>query len=139
MTSQLDYTQTCILDDIAYLMHRYYLTLDDVANRIQPTDTISMISVDQKSCEESDREVTKKKFTTSRRAFKDALSSGLKICPNYDNCEDDLCDRFHIDKNDICPHAGRSNVCHSFKCDKIIIKGCRKGKNCTDQSCSFRH
>ena len=191
MSSTLDYTQQCILDDIAYLLHRYYLTIDDVTNHVAnlnardepevatvdtPIDPVpepeptqkkvtwsaspTIVSWDDDDYEDFESieaihatiatieaanqvEVAlsshQKKYTSTRREFRDALSSGLKICPNYSSCSRSRCDRFHINSDNICPHAGKANVCHVPKCDKIIIKGCRKGKHCSEQSCSFRH
>lgn len=81
----------------------------------------------------------KKMYVTHRRDFRDALSGGAKICANYIDCTDDKCIRFHVLPENLCPHAGRNNYCSETHCDKIVIKACRKGKRCSDQSCSFRH
>lgn len=81
----------------------------------------------------------KKMYVAHRRDFRDALSSGTKICANYIDCTDDECIRFHVLPENLCPHAGRNNYCSETNCDKIVIKACRKGKRCNDQSCSFRH
>ncbi len=89
--------------------------------------------------EETSTKTHKKRFVNNRRAFRDCLSEGLVICPRYDKCLDDTCSKFHVRKSDICPHAGRNNVCNNNACEKIVIKACRKGKNCSDKSCSYRH
>jgi hypothetical protein len=81
----------------------------------------------------------KKMYVTHRRAFRDALSKGIKICAKYGDCDDDHCERFHVLPEDLCPHAGRNNYCNQLSCDKIVIKACRKGRRCADSSCSFRH
>jgi hypothetical protein len=81
----------------------------------------------------------KKMYVAHRRDFRDALSSGTKICANYIDCMDDDCPRFHVLKENLCPHAGRNNYCNENDCDKIVIKSCRKGKRCSDSTCSFRH
>lgn len=81
----------------------------------------------------------KKMYVAHRRDFRDALSSGTKICANYIDCTDDECVRFHVLPENLCEHAGRNNYCSESNCDKIVIKACRKGKRCNDPSCSFRH
>lgn len=81
----------------------------------------------------------KKMYVAHRRDFRDALSSGTKICSNYMDCTDDECVRFHVLSENLCPHAGRNNYCSESNCDKIVIKACRKGKRCNDSTCSFRH
>lgn len=81
----------------------------------------------------------KKKYVTHRRAFRDALLEGIKICSNYTQCNNNECTRFHVHPDNLCPHAGRNNYCDQPNCDKIVIKACRKGRKCTDTSCSFRH
>lgn len=81
----------------------------------------------------------KKIYVANRRLFRDALSSGTKICANYTDCTDDDCIRFHVKSEDLCPHAGRNNYCTESNCEKIVIKACRKGKRCSDPTCSFRH
>ena len=80
-----------------------------------------------------------KMYVAHRRAFRDAISNDNKICPQYKNCTDDNCKRFHVLEKNLCPHAGRNNYCDQINCDKIVIKACRKGKKCSDNSCSFRH
>jgi hypothetical protein len=82
----------------------------------------------------------KKIYVAHRRAFRDALSRGTKICPRYKNCKDDNCQRFHVLEENLCPHAGDNNHCNDVKCDKIVIKTCRRGRGCPNkESCSFRH
>jgi uncharacterized protein YifE (UPF0438 family) len=81
----------------------------------------------------------KKMYVAHRRAFRDALSEGIKICSNYTDCHDNHCTRFHVLSENLCPHAGRNNYCDHTNCDKIVIKACRKGRRCNDTSCSFRH
>lgn len=81
----------------------------------------------------------KKMYVAHRRAFRDALSEGIKICSNYTECHDNHCKRFHVLSENLCPHAGRNNYCDHPNCDKIVIKACRKGRRCNDTSCSFRH
>lgn len=84
-------------------------------------------------------ESDKKMYVAHRRAFRDAISNGIKICSHYNDCTDDHCLRFHVLRENLCPHAGRNNYCDHSSCDKIVIKACRKGRRCTDTSCSFRH
>ena len=74
----------------------------------------------------------------SRREFKERIGSGIKICPNYSDCELEECANFHIKPDYICDHAV-DDYCHNNQCEKIIIKKCRKGKKCKDNSCSYRH
>lgn len=78
-------------------------------------------------------------YVAHRREFRDALSKGIKICVNYMDCDSDDCLKFHVKKENLCPHAGRDNYCDQTDCDKIVIKACRKGSKCNDSSCSFRH
>ncbi len=78
-------------------------------------------------------------WVKTRREFRNKLLDGFKICPNYSNCSDDECSKFHVKKEDICNHSISDNYCNDSICDKIIIKKCRKGNKCKDQSCSFRH
>lgn len=82
---------------------------------------------------------SKKMYVSNRRSFRDALADGSKICPRYSDCDRDDCDRFHVRVEDLCTHAGKNNHCPVTTCDKIVIKGCRKGKHCMDDQCSFRH
>ena len=86
-----------------------------------------------------DEKNDKKMYVAHRRDFRDALSSGTKICANYIDCTDDECVRFHVLPENLCQHAGRNNYCSETHCDKIVIKACRKGKRCNDSTCSFRH
>ena len=87
----------------------------------------------------ADPQTDKKMYVAHRRAFRDAISNGIKICSHYNDCTDDHCLRFHVLRENLCPHAGRNNYCDHASCDKIVIKACRKGRRCTDTSCSFRH
>lgn len=107
-------------------------TSDDEDDEIKPFVPI----IKNKNENKSDN---KKMYVAHRRDFRDALSSGTKICANYMNCVDDECVRFHVLSENLCPHAGRNNYCSETHCDKIVIKACRKGKRCNDSTCSFRH
>lgn len=83
---------------------------------------------------------SKKIYVAHRRAFRDALSRGTKICPRYKDCKDDNCQRFHVLEENLCPHAGDNNHCDDVRCDKIVIKTCRRGRGCPNKAtCSFRH
>lgn len=86
--------------------------------------------------DESKKEII---YVAHRREFRDALSKGLKICSNYMNCSNNNCERFHVLEENLCPHAGKSNYCDDNACEKIVIKACRRGTKCNDNSCSFRH
>ncbi len=105
---------------------------DDEEDECEIKPFIPIIKKDNKSN-------TKKMYVAHRRDFRDALSSGTKICANYMDCADDECVRFHVLSENLCPHAGRNNYCSETHCDKIVIKACRKGKRCNDSTCSFRH
>lgn len=96
-------------------------------------------SEDEVILSSKERPKNKKMFVSHRRAFRDALSNGNRICSQYNNCTDNNCKRFHVLDENLCPHAGRNNYCEDANCDKIVIKACRKGKRCNDKTCSFRH
>ena len=78
-------------------------------------------------------------YITTRREFCNAMSKGIKICPQYSTCSDDACKNFHIESQHICPHITRGSYCDNNTCDLIVIRPCRKGKRCSDPKCSFRH
>lgn len=114
------------------------------------TSTVKRSWASEYDSEESDRDVSlevileapvqdKKMYVTHRRAFRDAISNGIKICSHYDDCADNNCLRFHVLRENLCPHAGRNNYCDNPSCDKIVIQACRKGRKCTNNTCSFRH
>lgn len=113
--------------------------LDLISKVVVELNESSEVGYQRESKEVTPTQRHKKKFVSNRRAFRDCLSEGLVICPKYDKCEEDTCSKFHVRRSDICPHAGRNNVCNNNSCDKIVIKACRKGKNCSDKSCSYRH
>jgi hypothetical protein len=94
---------------------------------------------DNNDTSESGTTPDKKIYVAHRRAFRDAISNGIKICSHYKDCSDEQCLRFHVLDENLCTHAGRNNYCDQSNCDKIVIKACRKGRRCTDTSCSFRH
>jgi hypothetical protein len=75
----------------------------------------------------------------TRRDFRDRLNSGIKICPDYSTCNNAACKNFHIEDQFICKHATNDNYCPEDGCDKIVIKKCRKGMKCKDNTCSYRH
>ena len=78
-------------------------------------------------------------YVTTRREFCNAMSKGIKICPQYSNCAIQTCKNFHIDSKYICSHITRGSYCDDNTCDLIVIRPCRKGKRCNDSKCSFRH
>lgn len=80
-----------------------------------------------------------KVYVKTRREFCTAMSSGIKICPNYSNCKKNECKNFHIKQKYICDHHTRGSYCDNSDCDLIVIRPCRKGKRCHDPECSFRH
>ncbi len=88
---------------------------------------------------ESPSNMTQKKYAATRREFRDAMTDGIKICPKYHICDNRDCEGFHVLPENLCTHAGRNNHCDVASCDKIVIKACRKGRRCSDSSCSFRH
>ena len=161
---KLDCIQSNMLGLIVGIMQTYQITPHHVALHYAQCATISDTNTSQvesqlesqadnqieaqlevlskdATCNDSKKEHQhhKKKFVSNRRAFRDCLSEGLVICSKHDKCKDDLCTKFHVHRNDMCPHAGRNNVCNDPSCEKIVIKACRKNKNCSDKSCSYRH
>lgn len=115
------------------------------------TDTVRRSWASESDSEETEEEIVlevvleeplvedKKMYVAHRRAFRDAISNGIKICSQYNDCSDNNCPRFHVLRENLCPHAGRNNYCDNSSCDKIVIQACRKGRKCTNNTCSFRH
>lgn len=78
-------------------------------------------------------------YVKTRREFCATMQKGIKICPRYSTCEDQLCKNFHIESEYLCSHKIRGNYCDNNNCELIVIRACRKGKKCNDSECSFRH
>ncbi len=124
----VDDIQNHMLGLVISIMKNYSLTPDHIYERYGYIPEIH-------------QELPKKEliYVEHRREFRDALSKGLKICANYMNCSDTNCERFHVLEENLCQHAGKNNYCDDTHCEKIVIKACRRGSKCTDNSCSFRH
>lgn len=137
----IDEVQSHMLGLVVTIMSNYHLSLQHVKDRYeyfhntlnQDTEVLEVTNVVEP---EPKKELL---YVTHRREFRDALSKGIKICANYMDCDSDECLKFHVKKENLCPHAGRDNYCDQTDCDKIVIKACRKGSRCNDSSCSFRH
>lgn len=124
----VDDIQSHMLGLVISIMENYGLTPDHINQRYGYINQIQQ--------EEQKKELI---YVAHRREFRDALSKGLKICANYMNCSNMNCERFHVLEENLCPHAGKNNYCDETQCEKIVIKACRRGSKCNDNSCSFRH
>jgi hypothetical protein len=131
----IDDVQNHMLSLVVSIMENYGLTPDHITERygykyLESEDIVEELLEDPKK---------NLIYVRHRREFRDALTNGLKICSEYMNCTNGECTRFHVKKENLCPHAGRNNYCDQNDCEKIVIKACRRGIKCNDSSCSFRH
>lgn len=131
--------QSHMLGLVVTIMNSYGLTLQYVIDRfeyIAQQSNPSLADPSKNSVIAKDNLL----YVSNRRNFRDMLTKGIKICPQYSGCDNAKCIKFHVKKENLCPHAGRDNYCNQSDCDKIIIKTCREGARCKDtSSCSFKH
>lgn len=135
----IDEIQNHMLGLVVSIMTNYGISTKHVIDRYEYQLQAEPQPIDSELAIEPAVEVSKKLYVSHRREFRDALSKGIKICPNYIDCTSAECAKFHVKKEHLCPHAGRDNYCNEEDCDKIVIKACRKGARCADSACSFRH
>ncbi len=140
----VDEVQSHMLGLIVSIMSNYSLTPKFVQDRFEfieqmRTNCSTNYSSSTDSVDDSGPKDLDLLYVSNRREFKNALSKGIKICSRHEECGDHHCAKFHIKKENLCPHAGRDNYCDEVRCEKVIIKACRKGNHCHDTACSFRH
>lgn len=146
----IDEIQSHVLGIIVGLMNSYHITPKHVAGRFEYIQTLNSEQIssyyDNELPAHPEPEVAQSveveeepTYVSTRRQFCSAMQKGLRICPRYANCEDVKCKNFHVLAEYICPHVTKGSYCDQEGCELIVIRACRKGKNCNDPECSFRH
>lgn len=158
----VDYTQYHMLHIITGIMNGYNLNPAQVQAHFDYVNSLSPETINTKynkedwsqpqimlselsesssdDHEEKTVETEEPLYVETRRDFCLALGNKKKICPSYSSCTEPSCGYFHIRPEFICPHVSRgSSFCEEDGCELIVIRACRKGKNCNAEKCSFRH